>query len=126
MNARPSHFSTGSFGASSRVLRLPGYGALIVAGLLVAASVLAATVHTVAQKGRAFSRGEITIARGDTIVFTNEDEFYHQNYVNSKGLAFDSDEQPPSRTIEVNFPRPGNFPVRCHIHPKMLLMVHVQ
>lgn len=125
MNARPSLFSAGSSGAWSRFLRRRGYCVTIVVASLVATSVLAATVHTIAQKGRTFSRTEITIARGDSIVFTNDDEFLHQIYIDSKGMAFDSDEQPPSQTIAVNFPRPGDFPVRCHIHPKMLLMVHV-
>ena len=41
-------------------------------------------------------------------------------------MSFDSDEQPPGQAIEVNFPRVGTFPVRCHIHPKMLLVVHVE
>ena len=41
-------------------------------------------------------------------------------------MSFDSDEQPPGQTIEVRFPVRGTFPVRCHIHPKMLLTVHVQ
>ena len=94
--------------------------------LFAATSVFAATVHTVSQKGRAFSQNQITITRGESIAFTNEDEFFHQIYVDSKGTTFDSDEQLPGQIIEVNFPRPGIFPVRCHIHPKMLLIVHVE
>lgn len=94
--------------------------------MLASASALAAAVHHIAQKGRAFSVGEITIARGDTVQFTNDDEFLHQIYVDSSGMSFDSDEQPPGQTIAVRFPVHGTFPVRCHIHPKMLLTVHVQ
>jgi plastocyanin len=41
-------------------------------------------------------------------------------------MSFDSDEQSPGQTIQVNFPRAGTFPVRCHIHPKMLVIVHVE
>ena len=126
MNSPPSLFAAGSSGAWSRFLRWRGCRAAIVVALFVATSVLAATVHTISQKGRTFSRNQITIARGDSILFTNEDEFLHQIYVDSKGMAFDSDEQPPGQKVEVNFPRSGDFPVRCHIHPKMLLIVHVE
>ena len=102
---------------------------LIVLGMLLfalAASASAAAVHRIIQKGRAFSVPEIGIAQGDIVQFTNEDEFLHQIYVDSSRMSFDSDEQPPGQTIEVRFPVRGTFPVRCHIHPKMLLMVHVQ
>jgi plastocyanin len=96
--------------------------------LLVAGAELAGAVamHRIVQKGRAFGVGEITISRGDILLFTNEDEFLHQIYVASGGMTFDSSEQPPGQTIEVNFPSSGAFTVRCHIHPKMLLTVHVQ
>jgi plastocyanin len=41
-------------------------------------------------------------------------------------MTFDSNEQAPGQTIEVNFPRSGDFAVRCHIHPKMLLTVRIE
>ena len=123
MSACPSHFAIRRPAAPRR----QGYCPVIAAALLLVASALyAAAVHRVAQKGRAFSAGQITIARSDTVLFTNDDEFLHQIYVDSRNMSFDSDEQPPGQTIEVNFPRSGTFPVRCHIHPKMLLVVHVE
>ena len=99
----------------------------LVAGalLLCAASAFAASVH-VAQKHRSFSQSVITIQRGDTIAFSNDDEFLHQIYVDSKAMSFDSAEQPPGQTINVPFSQSGTFQVRCHIHPKMLLTVHVK
>jgi plastocyanin len=93
---------------------------------LAAATALAATAHHVAQRGRAFAVNTIAIAAGDTIQFANEDEFLHQIYVDSPNLPFDSAEQRPGETIEVKFPSAGSFPVRCHIHPKMLLTVYVR
>jgi plastocyanin len=102
---------------------------LVLAALLlglVAELAAAAAVHRIAQKNRAFAVPEVTIGAGDTVLFTNEDEFLHQIYVASGGMTFDSAEQPPGQTIEVNFPRAGTFTVRCHIHPKMLLTVHVR
>jgi len=100
--------------------------ALSLVFLFVVSFAGAAAVHRIVQKGRAFALGDITIPRGDTVLFTNEDEFLHQIYVDSKSMPFDSPEQAPGQTIEVNFPRSGTFPVRCHIHPKMLLTVRVE
>ena len=100
--------------------------ALLFVLLFAASFAGAAAVHRIAQKGRAFALGDITIPRGDTVLFTNDDEFLHQIYVDSKDISFDSPEQAPGQSIEVNFPRSGTFPVRCHIHPKMLLTVRVE
>lgn len=104
------------------------WGLIVAALLLVSGAEFAGAVavHRIVQKNRAFAVGEVTIAASDTVLFTNEDEFLHQIYVSAGGMNFDSAEQPPGQTIEVNFPRPGTFSVRCHIHPKMLLTVHVQ
>ena len=99
--------------------------ALLSLALALPPAAVAAT-YQVTQRHRAFSVAEITIARGDTIAFTNDDEFLHQIYVDSKEMDFDSAEQPPGDTIRVAFPRPGTFVVRCHIHPKMKLTVHVK
>jgi plastocyanin len=105
-----------------RAGRVALFGAAL---MLVSPDVSGATIYHVAQRHRAFSVGEITIARGDSIVFGNEDEFIHQIYVKSPTMNFDSREQYPGQTITVQFDQPGTFRVRCHIHPKMLLIVHV-
>jgi plastocyanin len=78
--------------------------------------------HIVNQKNRRFVPGEITIRRGEAITVTNDDDFIHQIYVD--GL-FDSEEKNPGENIVESFPRAGTFEVRCHIHPKMRLVVHV-
>jgi plastocyanin len=41
-------------------------------------------------------------------------------------MSFDSDEQPPGQNVSVTFPASGIFEVRCHIHPKMSLIVTVR
>ena len=79
--------------------------------------------HTIAQQGRSFHPGEVTINRGETLTFTNMDVFIHQIYV--PGL-FDSDERAPGQNVTETFPEAGTFEVRCHIHPKMKLVVHVK
>jgi plastocyanin len=100
-------------------------GLLAAALLGLAAAALAEDVDTIVQNGRAFHPGEITIARGTTLNFSNEDEFIHQIYVDVEGFNYDSAEQSPGEVFHITFPDAGTFPVRCHIHPKMLLVVHV-
>ena len=110
-----------------RFFRRRRHRAAIVAAVALAASAaFAATLHTVSQRGRDFALRQIVIARGDSIRFTNEDEFLHQIYIDSKDMTFDSAEQLPGQAIDVSFPRVGTFAVRCHIHPKMLLSVRVE
>jgi plastocyanin len=79
--------------------------------------------HIIVQQGRAFRPSEITINRGESLTFTNNDEFIHQVYV--AGL-FDTDEKAPGQNITESFPESGTFEVRCHIHPKMKLVVRVK
>jgi len=105
----------------------------IAAGLSIGLSALIACfaafaddADTIVQNGRAFHPVEIAISHGTTLSFSNQDEFIHQIYVDSPGFAYDSAEQPPGETLRITFPNAGTFPVRCHIHPKMLLTVHVK
>jgi plastocyanin len=81
---------------------------------------------TIVQNGRAFHPNEITIAAGTTLDFNNKDEFIHQIYVDSQNFDYDSAEQPPGVVFHITFPDPGTYAIRCHIHPKMLLTVHVK
>jgi len=97
--------------------------AFLVAG---AAAASADDPLTIIQSERAFHPAEITINHGQSLSFSNQDDFIHQIYVDSPGFNYDSEEQPPGETLSIPFPAPGTFPVRCHIHPKMLLTVHVK
>jgi plastocyanin len=90
--------------------------------LLAAASAQAADLK-VEQKGRAFRPNEISIVRGQAVIFTNADSFIHQIYVD--GL-FDSEEQAPGQNLNEIFRDAGTFQVRCHIHPTMRMIVHVK
>ncbi|HUO92520.1 MAG TPA: cupredoxin domain-containing protein [Rhizomicrobium sp.] len=85
-----------------------------------------AETHKIVQMERSFRPNEISIAAGDTLEFSNQDEFIHQVYVDSDRISYDSAEQSPGEIITIPFPKSGDFPVRCHIHPKMLLTVHVK
>jgi len=94
--------------------------------LLPVSAFAADEAHTIVQKGRAFRPAEVTIGRGESLTFTNNDEFIHQIYAQGAGFAFDSDEKNPGENITETFTTSGTFEVRCHIHPKMKLAVHVK
>ncbi len=96
--------------------------AILAAALFLIPVAATAADVKIMQKGRRFSPTELTIRAGDSVTFTNDDEFIHQMYVD--GL-FDSDEKKPGQTLTEVFPRSGTFEVRCHIHPKMKLAVRV-
>jgi plastocyanin len=98
-------------------------GCLATLAVAAAALPVLAANTVVTQKGRAFRPGDITIARGDTVTFTNEDSFIHQVYV--EGL-FDSAEKAPGENLNETFPDAGTFQVRCHIHPTMKMTVKVR
>ena len=97
---------------------------------MLCAAILAGPAHSathrIVQVDRSFRPSEITIASGDSLAFSNQDDFIHQIYVDSDQIDYDSAEQPPGQVITIPFPKSGDFPVRCHIHPKMLLTVHVK
>ncbi len=79
----------------------------------------------ISQKGRRFDPDTIEIKAGDTLMIHNDDAFTHHVYVNSPNFNYDSADQPPGQTLAVTFPEAGDYTVRCEIHPKMRLSVHV-
>lgn len=100
--------------------------AILVLALVPVTAFAANATRIIIQKDRHFSPSEITINQGDSLTFTNDDDFIHQIYVKSPDFGFDSAERYPGQLITETFTRQGTFDVRCHIHPKMLLVVHVR
>lgn len=103
-----------------------GAGLAIAALFAIAGAAFADDGHTIVQVGRAFRPLDVTINHGESLNFENRDEFIHQIYVKSDAMTFDTDEQSPGQDVQVKFPTAGTFEVHCHIHPKMLLTVHVK
>jgi len=106
-----------------RRLRIHLLPALAVA---LASSAGVAGEHVVIQKDRSFSTTEITIQRGDRILFENQDSRTHNVFSRSPGNAFEIKAQIPGQTAAVPFPASGRIDVRCAIHPNMKLTVHVE
>ena len=92
-----------------------------LAGLSVAAYAAKQTVH---QKGRMFSTESITIKKGDTVTFVNDDNVPHNIASTSKGNEFNlgSQGRAPRR---VTFKEAGDAQVICAIHPRMKMTVTV-
>ena len=115
--------------------RRPGRGRIGVAVLALAAvlgtaglpwAALASAVVEVAQKNRTFAVREAEVAPGTILHFTNEDDFPHQIHVTGPGLDIDSPLQNSGQAVDITFPAAGTFEVRCGIHPRMRMSVHVQ
>lgn len=109
-------------------LLFPAYCALaFAAGVVTTAFAVGLPQIVVSQKGREFNPGEVSIARGDTIQIVNDDgDLLHHAYVDSKRFSFDSGDQQPGSKTNIVFSELGDFTVRCAIHPKMKLVVHVK
>ena len=94
--------------------------------LVSSAGAALAADHVVAQKDRRFHPGDIAIAKGDAVTFTNNDEFIHQIFVDDQAFSVDTAEKAPGENVTEAFTTAGTFEVHCHIHPKMRLTVTVK
>jgi len=103
-------------------MRLPSLTIVMLLGLSVGA--LAANL-TVSQKGRAFSTEEITIKKGETVTFLNDDSVPHNIMSASQGNEFNLGSQPPGAATDVTFKEAGDVLVICAIHPRMKMMIRV-
>ncbi|MEW5727294.1 MAG: plastocyanin/azurin family copper-binding protein [Pseudomonadota bacterium] len=99
----------------------------LVAALLalaVAAPAWAAE-HEIIQQNKKFSAKEITVKKGDTVVFKNADPFVHNVYSQTPGMEFDLQQQQPGGSSPVKFDKVGEADIRCAIHPTMKMTVKV-
>ncbi len=100
---------------------------LLGAGLLgVTGAAYAMAEHAVSQKNKEFSQAELTVKPGDKVVFSNDDEVTHNVFSNSPCCKFNLKTQAPGDKSSVTFEKEGDVEVRCAIHPKMKLTVHVK
>ena len=103
-------------------MRLPTLTFAMCMGLSVGA--LAANL-TITQKGRTFSSESITIKKGGTVTFLNDDSVPHNIMSTSRGNEFNLGSQPPGASTDVTFKEGGEVQVICAIHPRMKMTVTV-
>jgi plastocyanin len=80
---------------------------------------------TISQQGRAFSSESVTVKKGGTLTFLNDDSVPHNIMSTSAGNEFNLGSQPPGSSTDVTFKEPGEVMVICAIHPRMKMMVKV-
>jgi plastocyanin len=95
---------------------------VVLVGLSVGA--LAANL-TITQKGRLFSSESITIKKGESVTFANDDTVPHNIVSASKGNEFNLGSQPPGAATDVTFKESGEALVICAIHPRMKMTVKI-
>ena len=100
---------------------------LCVAGAVaLAATVRAAAPVTVSQSNLQFSVEELSVTKGQMVVFVNQDKTAHNITVTGEGLNLNGGLQQPGGEFRVPFAKPGTYQVSCGIHPKMKLSVTVK
>lgn len=99
--------------------------ALIALGL-AAGPALTASLISVSQRNRTFELAELQVASGSAVRFNNDDDFPHQVAVRGPSLQYESDLIEPHQFIEIKFPSPGSFEVRCGVHPRMRMTIQVR
>ena len=98
----------------------------LVCGLLfLFAAAVQAEEFVVGQKDKSFSVKTLKIKVGDTVVFRNDDSFFHNIYSLSDVQTFDLGSFPQGQSRKVTFTKPGKVEVECAIHPSMRLLIEV-
>ncbi len=95
-------------------------------GIFVA--VQAATTMTVGQRGLLLTQSSASLAKGDRIIFTNEDDVIHNIHIFGPGNDDSTDLglQKPGATLTYKFDKAGAYRVRCNIHPSVKMAVTVK
>src|SRR5262249_32545693 len=98
----------------------------LATAVLITGGVRAAAPVTVMQKGLQFSVEDLTVSKGQTVVFVNDDRTAHNIMVSGEGVTLNGGLQQPGSEFKVPFAKAGTYQVSCGIHPKMKLSVTVK
>ena len=98
--------------------------AAAVAALLIGGADAAPVVHTVTIDGFEFHPPEVTVGKGEVVVWVNKDPVPHT--ATAKGAALDSGSIAASGSFRFTATREGRFDYVCTLHPTMkgVLVVH--
>jgi len=98
--------------------------AAAVAALLIGGADAAPVVYTVSIDGFEFHPPEVTVGKGDVVVWVNKDPVPHT--ATAKGAALDSGSIAASGSFRFTATREGRFDYVCTLHPTMkgVLVVH--
>ena len=96
-----------------------------LAATMLVTSSLAGDPVTVGQQGLRFSSAELTVTKGQVVIFVNNDTTSHNIMVVGEGLSINGGLQSPGAEFRVPFSKAGTYAVSCGIHPKMKLTITV-
>jgi plastocyanin len=94
-------------------------------GMIAGCVTALAAERSISQKGKVFSEAELTIKKGDTLIFVNDDSITHNIFSTSAGNTFNIGAQAPGIATPVKFATAGEVSVLCAIHPRMQMAVKV-
>lgn len=99
--------------------------AALTAGCICGALTAFAAEQTITQKDKQFSASSVTIKKGDTLVFENDDDVVHNIMSSTPGSEFNLGALKPGSKVSQTFSKSGDITVICAIHPRMKLTVNV-
>lgn len=99
--------------------------AAAAAGCVCGALTAFAAEQNITQKDKLFSPATVTIKKGDTLVFENDDDVVHNIMSSTAGSEFNLGAQKPGAKVSQVFAKSGEIAVICAIHPRMKLTVNV-
>lgn len=79
--------------------------------------------YTLVQKNRMFNPHLLVVPVGSTVLFPNEDPFFHNVFSLFDGKRFDLGLYEAGSTKEVKFSREGVSYIFCNIHPEMSAVI---
>ena len=100
--------------------------AAALGGLLIAGGAWAVQ-ESISQKGKMFTPDELSREVGGLVRINNDDSIPHNIQVtNPDGENKNFGLQMPGNHADVAIEKPGDYMVRCGIHPKMKLVLHAR
>jgi plastocyanin len=84
-----------------------------------------AAERSIRQKGKVFSETEVSIKKGDVLLFVNDDNIAHNVLSTTAGHKFNLGLIAPGHSTPVTFKTAGDIRILCAIHPTMKMTVKV-
>ena len=85
-----------------------------------------AAEHEVGQKDKDFTMKTLTVKKGDSVKFVNQDPFFHNVFSLSDAALFDLGSYPKDEFKKIEFDTAGEVEVECAIHPNMRMVITVE
>lgn len=94
--------------------------------LVAGSTACAAEDFLVSQKDKKFSTAVLKAKVGDSVVFRNDDPYFHNIFSLSPSQPFDLGSYPQGQTRKVSLTKEGEIDVECAIHPEMRMVIDVR